>query len=156
MDAPVKKFGEILLEKAMITQAQLAEAIHKQETTMSHRKIGAIFIRMGALAMEHVKEILTIQGKKITPEEQCQKELRVMRDDDGYITSISSSVVDVLSIELPKVDFNELMADCDLEVIENRRSGIYKDGKLSGNPDDFFPTQDIGDILDEFTKNPGE
>lgn len=62
MNEPKKRFGEILIEKGMITPMQLDEAIFKQATIMSHRKLGQILVCLGHIGQIHVNEILTGQG----------------------------------------------------------------------------------------------
>ncbi len=54
-------FGQRLVERGIITQQQLNEAIHKQQTTMSHRKIGEILVRLGYLSKSHITEGLADQ-----------------------------------------------------------------------------------------------
>jgi type IV pilus assembly protein PilB len=54
-------FGQRLVEKGTITQKQLDEAIHKQQTTMSQRRLGEILLRMGAIGKSHVTENLAEQ-----------------------------------------------------------------------------------------------
>jgi len=54
-------FGERLVERGVIKPAQLEEAIHKQQTSMGHRKIGEILLRMGAIARSHITEGLADQ-----------------------------------------------------------------------------------------------
>lgn len=54
-------FGQTLVEKGVITQKQLDEAIHKQQTTMGHRKLGEILVRLGYLSKTHITEGLAEQ-----------------------------------------------------------------------------------------------
>jgi type IV pilus assembly protein PilB len=54
-------FGQRLVEKGTITQKQLDEAIHKQQTTMSQRRLGEILVRMGAIGKSHITEMLSDQ-----------------------------------------------------------------------------------------------
>ncbi len=54
-------FGQRLVERGVITQHQLDEAIHKQQTTMSHRKIGEILVRLQYLSRSHITEALSDQ-----------------------------------------------------------------------------------------------
>jgi type IV pilus assembly protein PilB len=54
-------FGQKLVEKGIITQQQLDEAIHKQQTTMGHRKLGEILVRMGHISKTHITEGLADQ-----------------------------------------------------------------------------------------------
>ncbi len=54
-------FGQILLDKKIITEEQLREAIHRQQTTMSHRRIGEILVRLGYISKSHIIETLSDQ-----------------------------------------------------------------------------------------------
>ncbi|HQM50282.1 MAG TPA: ATPase, T2SS/T4P/T4SS family [Candidatus Hydrogenedentes bacterium] len=54
-------FGQTLVEKGVISQKQLDEAIHKQQTTMGHRKLGEILVRLGYLSKSHITEGLAEQ-----------------------------------------------------------------------------------------------
>ena len=54
-------FGQRLVEKGTITQKQLDEAVHKQQTTMSQRRLGEILVRMGAIGKNHITEMLSEQ-----------------------------------------------------------------------------------------------
>ncbi|MGC9054278.1 MAG: type II secretion system protein GspE, partial [Candidatus Hydrogenedens sp.] len=56
-----KLFGQILVEKKIISEEQLREAIHRQQTTMSHRKIGEILVRLGYISKSHIIETLSEQ-----------------------------------------------------------------------------------------------
>ncbi|HEO69697.1 MAG TPA: hypothetical protein ENN80_00420, partial [Candidatus Hydrogenedentes bacterium] len=54
-------FGKGLVERGIITQEQLDEAIHKQQTTMRHRKIGEILVRLGHISKSHIADALSEQ-----------------------------------------------------------------------------------------------
>ena len=54
-------FGQRLVEKGTISQSQLDEAIHKQQTTMGQRRLGEILVRMGAIGKSHITEMLSDQ-----------------------------------------------------------------------------------------------
>jgi len=54
-------FGQRLVERNIIDEQQLRDAIHKQQTTMGHRKIGEILVRMGAISKSHITEGLADQ-----------------------------------------------------------------------------------------------
>ncbi len=54
-------FGENLVRRGIISQKQLDEAIHKKQTTMSHRKLGEILVRLGYISREHITETLAQQ-----------------------------------------------------------------------------------------------
>lgn len=47
-------FGQTLVEQAVITQPQLDEAIHKQQTTMSNRRLGEVLLRLGYITKRHI------------------------------------------------------------------------------------------------------
>ena len=57
----IKLFGQLLIEKKLITEQQLDEAIHRKQTTMSHRRIGEILVRLGYLSKSHITEMLAEQ-----------------------------------------------------------------------------------------------
>lgn len=54
-------FGKRLVERGIITQQQLDEAMHKQQTTMGHRKLGEILVRLGYISKSHITEGLADQ-----------------------------------------------------------------------------------------------
>jgi len=54
-------FGKRLIERGVITPGQLDEAIHRQETTMQHRKVGEILVRLGYISKSHVADGLADQ-----------------------------------------------------------------------------------------------
>jgi type II secretory ATPase GspE/PulE/Tfp pilus assembly ATPase PilB-like protein len=54
-------FGQLLVERGIISQAQLDEAVHKQQTTMAHRKIGEILVRLNHISKSHITEGLADQ-----------------------------------------------------------------------------------------------
>jgi len=54
-------FGQRLVERGIISQQQLNEAIHKQQTTMSHRKLGEILVRLGYISRSHITDQLADQ-----------------------------------------------------------------------------------------------
>ena len=54
-------FGQRLVERGIINQQQLNEAIHKQQTTMSHRKLGEILVRLGHISRSHITDQLADQ-----------------------------------------------------------------------------------------------
>lgn len=56
-----KLFGQRLVERGIITQQQLNEAIHKQQTTMSNRKLGEVLVRLGYISKSHITENLADQ-----------------------------------------------------------------------------------------------
>lgn len=56
-----KLFGQRLVERGVISQQQLNEAIHKQQTTMGNRKLGEILVRLGHISKSHITEGLADQ-----------------------------------------------------------------------------------------------
>ncbi len=56
-----KTFGQSLVSRGIITQKQLDEAIHKQQTSMGHRKLGEILVRLGHISKSHIAEGLADQ-----------------------------------------------------------------------------------------------
>lgn len=56
-----KLFGQSLVDSKIISQIQLDEAIHKQQTTMGHRRIGEILVRLGYISKSHITDGLSVQ-----------------------------------------------------------------------------------------------
>lgn len=54
-------FGQTLVERGIITQKQLDEAIHKQQTSLGNRRLGEILVRMGYISKSHISEGLADQ-----------------------------------------------------------------------------------------------
>ena len=54
-------FGQRLVERGIISQDKLDEAIHRQQTTMGHRKLGEILVRLGYISKSHISEGLADQ-----------------------------------------------------------------------------------------------
>ncbi len=54
-------FGKRLVERGIITQRQLDEAIHKQQTSMPGKKLGEILVRMGIISKAHITDALSDQ-----------------------------------------------------------------------------------------------
>ncbi len=54
-------FGRRLVERGIISQQQLDEAVHRQQTTMGHRKLGEILVRLGHISKSHITEGLADQ-----------------------------------------------------------------------------------------------
>jgi hypothetical protein len=61
MQSNRKLFGERLVERNIITQKQLDEALHRQRTSMGHRRIGEILRRLGYISESHIAEALSDQ-----------------------------------------------------------------------------------------------
>ncbi|MCA1901721.1 MAG: Flp pilus assembly complex ATPase component TadA [Candidatus Hydrogenedens sp.] len=84
-----KLFGQILLEKKIITEEHLREAIHRQQTTMSHRKIGEILVRLGYISKSHIIETLSTQlGLPIIKLSDREIPERVRSVMDGSIATL--------------------------------------------------------------------
>ncbi|MDZ4859485.1 MAG: ATPase, T2SS/T4P/T4SS family [Candidatus Hydrogenedentes bacterium] len=60
-DGGYKTFGQSLVARGIVTQKQLDEAVHKQQTSMSHRKLGEILVRLGYISKSHIAEGLAHQ-----------------------------------------------------------------------------------------------
>ncbi len=56
-----KRFGELLVERAVISQLQLDEALHKQKIAKTHRRIGEVLMKLGYISKNHIIECLSIQ-----------------------------------------------------------------------------------------------
>ena len=54
-------FGEGLVSRGVITQDQLDEAIHRQQTTMQGKKLGDILVRLGYISKTHISQALSEQ-----------------------------------------------------------------------------------------------
>ncbi len=54
-------FGQCLMERGLITQEQLAEAIGLQKAMMAGRKLGEILVELGYITNIHVSEALADQ-----------------------------------------------------------------------------------------------
>ena len=52
-------FGKQLVEKRLITQKQLDEALERQRTSMSTRKLGEILVRLGYISKTQIAELLS-------------------------------------------------------------------------------------------------
>lgn len=61
MATQYKLFGQRLVERGVISQQQLNEAIHRQQTTMSHKRLGEILVRLGHISKSHITEQLSDQ-----------------------------------------------------------------------------------------------
>ena len=61
MTKTYSRFGQRLVERGIITQQQLDEAIQKQQTSMSHRKLGEVLLRMNFISKSHITEGLADQ-----------------------------------------------------------------------------------------------
>jgi type IV pilus assembly protein PilB len=61
MQTTYTSFGKQLVDKKIITQLQLDEALHRQQTTMSNRKLGEILVRLGYLSKSQIIEALAEQ-----------------------------------------------------------------------------------------------
>ena len=54
-------FGQTLVDQEVISKPQLEEAIHKQQTTMSNRKLGEVLVRLGYITRRHISQGLAEQ-----------------------------------------------------------------------------------------------
>ncbi len=61
MTQAYQMFGQRLVERGVISQKQLDEAIHKKQTSMGHRRLGEILVRLGYIGKQHIMEGLSDQ-----------------------------------------------------------------------------------------------
>ena len=54
-------FGQQLVARGIITEDQLEEAIHRQQTSMTGKKLGEILVRLGYISKTHISEGLADQ-----------------------------------------------------------------------------------------------
>ena len=57
----ISLFGQRLVERGIISQKQLDEAIHKQQTSWSQRKLGEVLVRLGHISKSHIVDGLADQ-----------------------------------------------------------------------------------------------
>ena len=82
-------FGKRLVERGIISQQQLDEAIHKQQTTMAHRKLGEILVRLGYISKSHITEGLADQlGIPIIKLSEREIPERIRSQVDGGIATL--------------------------------------------------------------------
>lgn len=53
-----KMFGEILIERGLVTPLQVDEALHHKQGKLSHRKLGRILVRLGHLSRETLQALV--------------------------------------------------------------------------------------------------
>ncbi len=61
MQTTYSYFGQRLVERGIISQEQLDEALRRQQTTMANRKVGEILVRLGYISKSHITEGLADQ-----------------------------------------------------------------------------------------------
>ncbi len=61
MQTSYSSFGKQLLDKKLVTQKQLDEALERQRTSMGNRKLGDILVRLGYLSKSQIAELLSEQ-----------------------------------------------------------------------------------------------
>lgn len=54
-------FGQKLVDRGVITKDQLEEAVHRQQTSMSGKKLGEVLVRLGYISKSHISEGLADQ-----------------------------------------------------------------------------------------------
>lgn len=54
-------FGQLLVKQGVLSAEQLAEVIHKQQTTMAGKRFGEVAVRMGFISKHHITEGLSNQ-----------------------------------------------------------------------------------------------
>jgi hypothetical protein len=66
----VKKFGEIAVEKGLLSDKQVEEALREQKEYLEknniHKKIGAILAEKGALSQEDIETVLQEQDRQMS------------------------------------------------------------------------------------------
>ena len=89
MSSGYSMFGERLVERGVITQAQLDEAVHKQQTTMGHRKLGEVLVRLGYISKSHITEALADQ-LSIDVVKLSERDIpeRIRRQIDGGVATL--------------------------------------------------------------------
>jgi type II secretory ATPase GspE/PulE/Tfp pilus assembly ATPase PilB-like protein len=82
-------FGQRLVDKGVIDQKQLDEAIHKQQTAMTHRRLGEVLVRLGYISKSHITDILSEQhGVPIVKIAEREVPERVIRQVDTNVAQI--------------------------------------------------------------------
>ncbi|MFO7775566.1 MAG: ATPase, T2SS/T4P/T4SS family [Candidatus Hydrogenedentota bacterium] len=54
-------FGQRLVERGIISEKQLEEALHKQKTSMTRRRLGEVLVRLGYISKSHITDGLADQ-----------------------------------------------------------------------------------------------
>ncbi len=89
MQSSYKYFGELLVEKGIIKQEQLEEALERQRTTMSNRKLGEILVRLGYISKSQVIEGLAEQlGIPIVNLAEREISPRIRATVDGSVATL--------------------------------------------------------------------
>lgn len=89
MQSSYSYFGEQLVAKGVITEQQLKEALERQRTTMSNRKLGEILVRLGYISKSHVTEGLAEQlGIPIVNLAEREVPPRIRAMVDGSIATL--------------------------------------------------------------------
>ena len=89
MQSGYSLFGHRLVERGIITQQQLDEAVSKQQSTMGHRKVGEILVRLGYISKSHITEGLADQlGIQVISLGDREVPERVRRLIDGNIATL--------------------------------------------------------------------
>lgn len=82
-------FGKQLVEKKIITQSQLEEALEKQRTTMTTRKLGEVLVRLGYISKTQIAELLAEQlGIPLVNLSEMEIPPRVRALIDGNIATL--------------------------------------------------------------------
>jgi type IV pilus assembly protein PilB len=89
MQTTYSYFGQRLVERGIITQAQLDEALHRQQTTMANRKVGEILVRLGYISKSHITEGLADQmGIAVVRLSEMEISPRIKAMMDGNIAML--------------------------------------------------------------------
>lgn len=85
-------FGDHLVSKGVITQEQLDEAIHRQQTSMQGKKLGEILVRIGHITKHHISESLAEQ-----------LDIPIIKISEREIPEVTRGLVDVRIAQLYRV-----------------------------------------------------
>ncbi len=89
MQTTYSYFGQRLVQRGIITQDQLDEALRRQQTTMANRKIGEILVRLGYISKSHITEGLADQmGIAVVRLSEMEIPRRVKDMMDGNIAML--------------------------------------------------------------------
>jgi type II secretory ATPase GspE/PulE/Tfp pilus assembly ATPase PilB-like protein len=129
-------FGQRLVEKGIIKQQQLDEAIHKQQTTMAHRKIGEILVRLNYISKHHVTEGLADQlGIPIVKLADREIPERIRGLIDGSIATLYR----VIPIEERGHTIVIATADPSISIDQMDKDGFSSTGDGTEDADDNSP-----------------
>ncbi len=116
VEAKHQLFGEMLLADGLITKAQLEEALHKQQTTMGHRQIGKILVRLGYISKSHIPPVLARQlGLELVGRKAMENiPPRIVNRIDGNIATLYR----IIPVRGSEKGLVIVMADPSSEIVE--------------------------------------